>query len=107
MNFKFFASEEARFAAATEVLDSVETMREYFGLDLTRVITIVVRASKIVAASKMASGSGKVQNSDISTWLQQNVTWRLSSGWLLCRHQLLCFGLHVVYRHQLFVLVFM
>ncbi|CAE7561535.1 unnamed protein product, partial [Symbiodinium pilosum] len=73
MTFKYFPNEEARFAAATEQLDTMENLREYFGLDMTRLIAVVIKAAKIVQSS--TTTTGKVQNADISAWLQQNIKW--------------------------------
>ncbi|CAE7734968.1 unnamed protein product [Symbiodinium sp. CCMP2592] len=71
MTFRFFPNEDAKFAAATEVVESVENNREFFGMDMTRLIAVVVKASKIVAAL----GTKAVQNKDISDWLQSNIKW--------------------------------
>ena len=72
MTFRYFSNEAERFAACTETFDQIESLREYFGLDLTRLVCVVQQAQKFVQADKLGQ---KVHNQDISDWLHKNVTW--------------------------------
>ena len=70
--FCFFESEAKRLAKATEVLDSNEDLREFFGLDCTRLIAVVQAALKHIADTKQGA---KATKEDVASWLRTNVRW--------------------------------
>ena len=75
-SFRFFQTEAERFAAATELLDEVEDQREYFGLDLGRLMCVVKEAKKYVSLERQGQNlTEKVQNTHVSEWLAAKVKW--------------------------------
>jgi hypothetical protein len=58
------------------MLDDVEDQREYFGLDLGRLMCVVKEAKKYVTLERQGQNlTEKVQNTHVSEWLAAKVKW--------------------------------
>ena len=58
------------------MLDDVEDQREYFGLDLGRLMCVVKEAKKYVTLELQGQNlTEKVQNTHVSEWLAAKVKW--------------------------------
>ena len=58
------------------MLDDVEDQREYFGLDLGRLMCVVKEAKKYVPLERQGQNlTEKVQNTHVSEWLAAKVNW--------------------------------
>ena len=70
-DFKYFATEELCFLGATQLLETNEFMREYFGLDSSSLIQVVMDARQFLTHSHKKLPDAQ----QISYYLANNIEW--------------------------------
>jgi hypothetical protein len=75
-DFRLVRNKKELLSAAAELADKAEQLREFFGLDLNKLIKIAMTAKQILLDNPALADHKNVNNEAIAKWLSENISWK-------------------------------